>query len=95
MANTPAAEVVVPGPDGDRPVRVSSPDRIIYPATDLTAEVTKLQVAQYFAAVSGPCWPRSATARPPSSGGPAACISAGGSPWGPRTTTRTASTRSG
>ncbi|WP_410468450.1 DNA polymerase domain-containing protein [Tsukamurella columbiensis] len=54
MAKAPAAEVVVPGPDGDRPVRVSSPDRIIYPATDLTPEVSKLQVAQYFAAVGEP-----------------------------------------
>ncbi|MFL6156536.1 MAG: DNA polymerase domain-containing protein, partial [Marmoricola sp.] len=42
---TPAAEVVA----GDRAVRVSSPDRVIYPATDTTPEVTKLMVAQYFA----------------------------------------------
>jgi DNA ligase D-like protein (predicted polymerase) len=44
---TPAAEVVA----GDRSVRVSSPDRVIYPATDTTPEVTKLMVAEYFAAV--------------------------------------------
>lgn len=44
---TPAAEVVA----GDRAVRVSSPDRVIYPATESTPEVTKLMVAQYFASV--------------------------------------------
>jgi DNA ligase D-like protein (predicted polymerase) len=54
MAKTPAAQVTVPGPDGDREVRVSSPDRVIYPATDHTAEVTKLQVAHYYAAVGTP-----------------------------------------
>ena len=36
---------------GDREVRVSSPDRVIYEATDRTPEVTKLMVAQYFASV--------------------------------------------
>lgn len=36
---------------GDREVRVSSPERVIYEATDRTAEVTKLMVAQYFASV--------------------------------------------
>ncbi len=51
MAKPAAAEVVVPGPDGDRAVRVSSPDRIIYEATDSTPEVTKLMVAQFFADV--------------------------------------------
>ena len=45
---TPAAEVIA----GDRAVRVSSPDRVIYEATDHTPEVTKLQVAEYFAAVA-------------------------------------------
>ena len=44
---TPAAEVVA----GDRAVRVSSPDRVIYPATESTPEVTKLMVAEYFASV--------------------------------------------
>jgi DNA ligase D-like protein (predicted polymerase) len=47
---TPAAEVVA----GDRAVRVSSPDRVIYPATDSTPEVTKLMVAQYFADAGTP-----------------------------------------
>jgi DNA ligase D-like protein (predicted polymerase) len=51
MPKTPAAEVVVPGPDGDRAVRVSSPDRVIYEATEGTPEVTKLMVAQYVASV--------------------------------------------
>lgn len=44
---TPAAEVVA----GDRAVRVSSPDRVIYQATETTPEVTKLMVAEYFASV--------------------------------------------
>src|SRR5918998_4740040 len=47
MAKPAAAEVIA----GDRAVRVSSPDRVIYPATDRTPEVTKLMVAQYFASV--------------------------------------------
>ncbi|QYJ04001.1 DNA polymerase domain-containing protein [Nocardioides panacisoli] len=36
---------------GEREVRVSSPDRVIYEATDATPEVTKLMVAEYVAAV--------------------------------------------
>ena len=47
MPKTPAAEVVA----GERAVRVSSPDRVIYEATDRTPEVTKLMVAEYFASV--------------------------------------------
>jgi DNA ligase D-like protein (predicted polymerase) len=47
MAKPAAAEVVA----GDRAVRVSSPDRVIYPATDGTPEVTKLMVAEFFAGV--------------------------------------------
>jgi DNA ligase D len=35
-----------------RSVRISSPDRVIYPATDHTPEATKLDVARYYAAVS-------------------------------------------
>lgn len=54
MAKTPAAEVTVPGPDGDRAVRISSPDRVIYQAHDGRPEVTKLMVAQYFAEVGEP-----------------------------------------
>ena len=44
---TPAAEVQA----GDRAVRVSSPDRVIYEATEHTPEVTKLMVAEYVASV--------------------------------------------
>ena len=47
MAKPPAAEVEA----GGRAVRVSSPDRVIYEATEHTPEVTKLMVAQYFASV--------------------------------------------
>ena len=47
MAKPPAAEVVA----GDRPVRISSPERIIYPSTERTPAVTKLMVAQYFVKV--------------------------------------------
>ncbi|HYG94210.1 MAG TPA: ATP-dependent DNA ligase, partial [Nocardioides sp.] len=47
MAKTSAAEVQA----GGRAVRVSSPDRVIYEATDSTPEVTKLMVAEYFASV--------------------------------------------
>jgi DNA ligase D-like protein (predicted polymerase) len=44
---TPAAEVQV----GSRSVRVSSPDRVIFEATEWTPEVTKIQVAEYYVAV--------------------------------------------
>ena len=47
MPKPAAAEVDA----GGRAVRVSSPDRVIYPATDRTPEVTKLMVAEYFARV--------------------------------------------
>jgi DNA ligase D-like protein (predicted polymerase) len=47
MAKAAAVEVQA----GGRTVRVSSPDRIIYEATDRTPEVTKLMVAEYFASV--------------------------------------------
>ena len=36
---------------GGRSVRVSSPTRVIYEATDFSAEVTKLMVAEYYVAV--------------------------------------------
>src|SRR6188472_183381 len=36
---------------GGRAVRVSSPDRVIYEATDSTPEVTKLEVVEYFVSV--------------------------------------------
>ncbi len=34
-----------------QPVRVTSPDRVIYPATDRTPEITKRQVVDYYVAV--------------------------------------------
>src|ERR687887_1297006 len=34
-----------------REIRVSSPERIIFPATERTGEVTKLQIAEYYVAV--------------------------------------------
>src|SRR6187397_3044576 len=37
---------------GGREVRVSSPDRVIFPATERTGEVTKLQVVEYYLAVA-------------------------------------------
>lgn len=36
---------------GEREVRVSSPDRVVYEATERTPLITKLQVCEYFAAV--------------------------------------------
>ncbi len=36
---------------GEREVRISSPERVIYEATGSTPEVTKLMVAEYFASV--------------------------------------------
>ncbi|NUR25752.1 MAG: ATP-dependent DNA ligase, partial [Catenulispora sp.] len=47
MAKAPAAEVEA----GGRAVRVSSPDRVIYEATERTPAVTKLMVAEYVASV--------------------------------------------
>jgi DNA ligase D-like protein (predicted polymerase) len=47
MSKVSAAEVQA----GTRVVRISSPDRVIYPATDRTPAATKLMVAQYFADV--------------------------------------------
>jgi DNA ligase D-like protein (predicted polymerase) len=44
---TPAVEVQA----GQRPVRVTSPDRVIYEETPTTAAVTKLQVVEYYLAV--------------------------------------------
>jgi DNA ligase D-like protein (predicted polymerase) len=48
---------------GGRPVRVSSPDRVIYPATERTPEVTKGMIAEYYAAV-GPGILRALRERP-------------------------------
>ena len=48
MAKTSAVEVDA----GGRPVRVSSPDRVIFPASAHSAEITKLDVVQYYVAVA-------------------------------------------
>jgi DNA ligase D-like protein (predicted polymerase) len=45
MAKTPAAVVTA----GEREVRVTSPDRVIYAATERTPEISKLQVCEFFA----------------------------------------------
>jgi DNA ligase D-like protein (predicted polymerase) len=45
-----AAELEVAG----RPVRISSPSRVIYEATELTPAFTKLDVCEYFAAMGEP-----------------------------------------
>jgi DNA ligase D-like protein (predicted polymerase) len=47
MAKPPVAFVT----SGEREVRVSSPDRVIYEATERTPQITKLEVCEYFAAV--------------------------------------------
>lgn len=47
MAKTPAAVVTA----GEREVRVSSPDRVVYEETDRTPPITKLEVCEYVAAV--------------------------------------------
>jgi DNA ligase D len=44
---SPAAELQI----GDRTVKVSSPDRVIFEATDWSSAATKLQVVEYYAAV--------------------------------------------
>ncbi|MDP3891902.1 DNA polymerase domain-containing protein [Nocardioides sp.] len=48
----PKAAAVEIDADGT-PVRVSSPDRIVYEATERTPAITKLEVCEYFAAVGG------------------------------------------
>ena len=47
MAKSAAAQVAV----GEREVRVSSPDRVVFEPTERTPAVTKLEVCEYFAAV--------------------------------------------
>jgi len=47
MAKTAAAEVQA----GKRTVRITSPDRVVYEATDRTPAITKLMVAEYVATV--------------------------------------------
>jgi len=45
----PAPETIVDA--GGRELRVSNPDRVIFPATDRTAPVTKLDIVSYYVAV--------------------------------------------
>jgi DNA ligase D-like protein (predicted polymerase) len=45
---SPATEIDAAG----RTLRVTNPDRVIYPATETTAEVTKLMVVEYYLAVA-------------------------------------------
>ena len=59
MAKAAAATLEV----GEREVRVSSPDRVVYEATDRTPAITKLQVCEYVAAV-GDAFVRSIGRRP-------------------------------
>jgi DNA ligase D len=47
MAAKDATTVEVPGPDGSRDVRISSPDRELWPGTG----ITKLELAEYFVRV--------------------------------------------
>jgi DNA ligase D len=47
------AEPVVEVDAGGRAVRVSNPERVIFPATGRTAAVTKLQIVEYYVAVEG------------------------------------------
>ena len=44
---SPATEIEA----GERTVRVSNPDRVIFPETDRTRAVTKLDVVQYYLSV--------------------------------------------
>jgi DNA ligase D len=47
---SPAVELTVPGPDGDRAVRVSNPDKVYFPARG----ITKREVVDYYLAVAEP-----------------------------------------
>lgn len=50
MVTSSAAIVVA----GDTEVRVSSPDRVVFEATDRTPAISKLEVCRYFAAIGDP-----------------------------------------
>ena len=54
MAKTQAVLVSVAGPAGEREVRVSSPDRVVFEATERTPALTKLEICRYFADVGEP-----------------------------------------
>ena len=46
--------LTVPGPHGDREVRLSSPDKTVWPATDSGDAITKADLAAYLMAVGEP-----------------------------------------
>src|ERR671927_2025245 len=46
----PASEATIVDAGG-RDLRVSSPDRVIFPATERTPEITKLDIVNYYVAV--------------------------------------------
>ena len=50
MARADAIELKVPGPHGERSVRISSPDKVYFPQRG----ITKREVAEYYLAVSRP-----------------------------------------
>ena len=64
---------------GGRELRVTSGDRVIFPATERTAEVTKLDVVNYYLAVGTASCARSRGGRRRSSAGPRACTRASSS----------------
>jgi len=49
-ARTPAVELAVPGPHGERAVRVSNPDKVYFP----TRGITKREVVEYYLTVAEP-----------------------------------------
>jgi DNA ligase D len=49
-SRSPAVELTVPGPDGDRVVRVSNPDKVYFPALG----ITKREVVDYYLSVAEP-----------------------------------------
>src|SRR5215213_2125678 len=50
MAAKTVVQLTVPGPEGDREVRLSSPDKVYFPERG----ITKRQVVEYYLAVSEP-----------------------------------------
>ena len=49
-SRSPAVELTVPGPDGERTVRVSNPDKVYFPALG----ITKREVVDYYLSVAEP-----------------------------------------
>ena len=50
-----ARSLTAPGPDGEpRQVRLSSPDKVVWPATDRDPAITKADLAAYLEAVAEP-----------------------------------------